>query len=191
VPVVLLDPGLNGTTSLTNVDLTTFTGDAVDARYFQARVILERPKETGDLPGQEAYSFYVMSHYHPADAVEYKSHKRYEGHQCLFFSRCVLPARWIESMMNLPVTVAILCEHTTKEFQFAGEMLQMALALHTKIESKECLLVAWWCDSTFRYRLVWVGFLYTLCPEEPSGLLHMSISRKGRWMFNSVSMVGG
>jgi hypothetical protein len=41
MPEVLLDPGLCGTPSLTNTDLTTFAGNAVDARCFQAKVILD------------------------------------------------------------------------------------------------------------------------------------------------------
>jgi len=58
---VLLDLGLNGIPGLTNVDLNTFMGDAVNAKCFKARVILDRPKETCGLPKQEAYSFDVTS----------------------------------------------------------------------------------------------------------------------------------
>jgi len=47
--VVLLDPGLNGTPNLSNVDPTTSTGDAANARCFQAEVTLEGPKESGNL----------------------------------------------------------------------------------------------------------------------------------------------
>jgi hypothetical protein len=43
--VVLLNPSLNETPSLSNVDLITFAGDVVNAK-----VILDKPKETGDLP---------------------------------------------------------------------------------------------------------------------------------------------
>jgi hypothetical protein len=53
---VILDPGLSGT-----LDLSTFTGDDVNARCFQAKIILGGLKETGDLPRWEAYRFYVMS----------------------------------------------------------------------------------------------------------------------------------
>jgi hypothetical protein len=68
---MFLDPGLNRTPGLTNVDLTTFTG----ASCFQTKVILHGPKETCDLPRQKAYSFDVMFCYHPADAVEDRSRK--------------------------------------------------------------------------------------------------------------------
>jgi hypothetical protein len=60
--VVLLHPGLIGVSSLSNIDLTTVTGDALKASCFQAMVICDGPKETGILPRQEAYSFDVMSH---------------------------------------------------------------------------------------------------------------------------------
>jgi hypothetical protein len=62
VPVVLLDSDLNEMPSLTNLDLATFAGDAIDTSCFHAKVTLGGPKETDDLPRQEAYSFDVMSH---------------------------------------------------------------------------------------------------------------------------------
>jgi hypothetical protein len=46
VPVALLDPGLDGTLGLTNVDLTTFAGHAVDASCFRVKVTLDGLKET-------------------------------------------------------------------------------------------------------------------------------------------------
>jgi hypothetical protein len=60
VAVALLDPGLNGTPGMTNVDLTTFAEVAVDASCSQIKVILDGPKKTGDRPRREAYSFYVV-----------------------------------------------------------------------------------------------------------------------------------
>jgi len=62
VLVVLLHPGLSRTPGLTNVDLTTFAGNATDASCFQAKVILHGPKEAGDLPKWEANSPYVALH---------------------------------------------------------------------------------------------------------------------------------
>jgi hypothetical protein len=61
--------------NLTNADLTTFAMDAVDTSCFQAKVILDRLKETGEFPRLEANSFYVKSCQHPADAVEDRYHK--------------------------------------------------------------------------------------------------------------------
>jgi len=49
--------------------------DAVDTSCFQAKVILDRLKETGEFPRLEANSFYVKSCQHPADAVEDRYHK--------------------------------------------------------------------------------------------------------------------
>jgi hypothetical protein len=62
VLVVLLDPVLNGMHGFSNVDLTIFTGDAVNTRCFKAEVILVRPKGTGSLSGLEACSLDIMSH---------------------------------------------------------------------------------------------------------------------------------
>jgi len=44
VLMVLLDAGLSGTPSLSNVDLTTCTRVAVDTSCFKAKVILDRLK---------------------------------------------------------------------------------------------------------------------------------------------------
>jgi hypothetical protein len=46
---LVLDPGLDGTADLPDVDLTTFAGHAVYTRSFESQVILHRPKETGEL----------------------------------------------------------------------------------------------------------------------------------------------
>jgi hypothetical protein len=50
VPMVLCDPGLRRTLGFSNGDLTTFTEDALNTKCFQVKVILDGPKETGDLP---------------------------------------------------------------------------------------------------------------------------------------------
>jgi hypothetical protein len=44
-----LDPGLDGTAGLTDVDMTTLAWHAVHARSRESQVMLHRPKETGDL----------------------------------------------------------------------------------------------------------------------------------------------
>jgi len=61
-------------------------------------------------------------------------------------ARYILPAGWIESMMDLPVTVAVLIEHTKKEFQFSWETFLVADGSsmgYTKLDSIECLLAGW------------------------------------------------
>jgi hypothetical protein len=52
-PDMFLDPDLSGMPSMFSVDLTTFTGDAVNTNCLQAKVILDGEKETGNLPKQE------------------------------------------------------------------------------------------------------------------------------------------
>jgi hypothetical protein len=49
VALVLLNPGLNGTAGLPDLNLTTLAGHAVHSRSPEYQVILHRPKETGDL----------------------------------------------------------------------------------------------------------------------------------------------
>jgi hypothetical protein len=49
VLMVLFDPGLNGTPSLSSVDLPTFTGNALFALCFQAKVTLGGLKEIDNL----------------------------------------------------------------------------------------------------------------------------------------------
>jgi hypothetical protein len=51
VPVVLLDPGINRTASLPNVNLTTLARCAVDTRRFHSQVILHGPKKLAILFG--------------------------------------------------------------------------------------------------------------------------------------------
>jgi hypothetical protein len=69
-PMVLLDPGINGTASMPNVNLSTFAGFAVLAWSLQSQVILHRPKETSNFPRQEAHRFDDVPGQHTADAVE-------------------------------------------------------------------------------------------------------------------------
>jgi hypothetical protein len=54
VLVVLLDPDLHRTPGLSNVDFAAFVEDAVNATYFQAKVILYGARETGNLSKQQA-----------------------------------------------------------------------------------------------------------------------------------------
>jgi hypothetical protein len=63
---VLLDPGLSEMVSLSNIYVTTFAGDAVNARCFEAEVSLDRLKETVDLPktGDLQLSCYVPVAFH-------------------------------------------------------------------------------------------------------------------------------
>lgn len=59
---MFLDPTFNGMLGLSNVNLITFAGDAVNTWCFKAEFILGRPKETGNFPRWEVYSFDVISH---------------------------------------------------------------------------------------------------------------------------------
>jgi proteasome lid subunit RPN8/RPN11 len=56
VSVVFFHPGPNGLACLSNVDLTTFTGDAVHTWGLQPLVVLHRTKAAGDF-GKQANGF--------------------------------------------------------------------------------------------------------------------------------------
>jgi hypothetical protein len=73
---------------------TTFTRDVINARHFEAEVILDGPKETGNLSRWEACYFYVVL-LAPADVVQGQSNKGQEGHQSQILYSSVFPVRWI------------------------------------------------------------------------------------------------
>jgi hypothetical protein len=64
VLLVLLDPGLNGMSSLTNVDLTRFAGYVADASCFHSMVILghlrtQTAEELPQSPPQHPYQHII------------------------------------------------------------------------------------------------------------------------------------
>jgi len=54
------------------------------------------------------------------------------------------------------------------------------LARQTSVDNTARFCAGWCSDLASRYRSVYVGFLYTKCPSEPSGLLFTNTSRNGR-----------
>jgi hypothetical protein len=68
--MVLLDPGINGTASMPNVNLTTFAGFSVHTWSFQSQVVLHRLKETSNFPWQEAHRLDDVPGQHTADTIE-------------------------------------------------------------------------------------------------------------------------
>jgi hypothetical protein len=70
--LMLLQPGVNQTAHLPDVDLATFTGDAVYSWCPQSQVVLDWPKETRYFPERQAYRLDVVPSQHPANVVEYR-----------------------------------------------------------------------------------------------------------------------
>jgi hypothetical protein len=70
--LVLLQPGVNRTARLSNIDLTALTGDAVNFQRLQSQVVLDRSKETRYLSEREAHRRNVVSSQHSADAAKYR-----------------------------------------------------------------------------------------------------------------------
>jgi hypothetical protein len=79
VPVVLLDPGINGTASLPNVNLTTFARYAVHTWSFQSQVILHGPKKISNFPQRKAYRLDVMPGQHTTNSIEGHADKGKKG----------------------------------------------------------------------------------------------------------------
>ena len=67
MPVVLLYSGLCRTTTLSDVDLTTLAGYAVNSQSHQSQVVLHRRKESGDLPSRQAITFNGVFGQHSAE----------------------------------------------------------------------------------------------------------------------------
>jgi hypothetical protein len=70
VLVVLLDSSFNGTTSLHNVNLTTFAWYAVQAWSLDSQVVFHRPKEASNLPWWEAHRLDDVPGQHLANATD-------------------------------------------------------------------------------------------------------------------------
>jgi hypothetical protein len=69
VPVVLLYSGIYRSTTLSDVDLTTLGGYAVNPQSPHSQVVLHRMKETGNLPRQHAITFSVVFGQHSAETA--------------------------------------------------------------------------------------------------------------------------
>jgi hypothetical protein len=72
--LVFLQPGVNRTARLPDIDLAAFTADAVYSWCPQFQVIIDRAEETGYFPGRQAYRLDVVSSQQPANAVEHRPH---------------------------------------------------------------------------------------------------------------------
>jgi len=103
-------------------------------------------------PQEGVWSFDVMFRKHPADVVDGWSNKGQGSPWRGILYRYIFFMMWNEGRTDLPVIVAIQFERTEEEFKFWWETFQVA--------------DEWWCDSSFRHRLVWVGFLYTMSHNE-------------------------
>lgn len=91
------------------------------SRVFQA--ILNRTKETGDLPWWLASTIKVVSRQHVANAVEDHMGGSLFADQGWILLQPSIFAYWMESMLNLSLVVSSLfqvCEHST--FQVARSL---------------------------------------------------------------------
>jgi hypothetical protein len=76
--LVLLQPGVNRTARVPNVDLSALTADAIYFQRLQPQIVLDWPKEIRYFPGREAHRLDVVPRQHPGDAVDYRPDIRQE-----------------------------------------------------------------------------------------------------------------
>jgi hypothetical protein len=117
VPVVLLDPGINGTASLTNINLTTSAAYAVHAWSFKSQVILHGPKKISNFPLRKAHRLDVMPGQHTANAIEGRADKGKKGDRIGLLRGGSDSLRWIEGPSDLPVTVTVPLESVLEKLQ--------------------------------------------------------------------------
>jgi hypothetical protein len=77
--LMLLQPGVNRTACLLNVDLAAFIRDTAYSQCPQSQVGLDQPTETRYLPTREAQGLDVVPTYHSANADEYRPDIRQKG----------------------------------------------------------------------------------------------------------------
>jgi hypothetical protein len=118
VPVVFLDPGINRTASLPNVNLTTLARYAVDTRSFQSQDILHGPKKISNFLWWKAYRLDVMPGQHTTNAIEGRANKGKKGNRSGLLQCGSGSLRWILGPSELPVTVAVPLESVLQEFKF-------------------------------------------------------------------------
>jgi hypothetical protein len=115
--VVLLDPGINGTACLPNVNLTTFAGYAVHAWSFQSQVIFHTPKKISNFPRWKAHRLDVAPGQHTADVIEGRVDKGKKGDRSGLLQGGSDSLRRIENPSDLPVTVAVPLESDLEKLQ--------------------------------------------------------------------------
>ena len=119
VPVVLFYSGLYRSTILSDVDLTTLAGYAVNPRSTQSQVVLHRTKETGDLTRRQAITFSVVFGQNSAELAVCCLHtrkksdrgwllfllggsnRRVEGPSCLFDTIIIFPESGFEELQHI------------------------------------------------------------------------------------------
>jgi hypothetical protein len=177
LPMVLFDAGLNGTPGMSNVDPPTLAEVGAYARCFEAKVILDWPKESGLLPRRKAYRFDIMCRCYPANAIAGRSYKEQDEHRSRILSRLSSLIGGFRAR-NIYQCIRSAGIHITCQIPW----LQMAQC--TRMDNTECLFAGWCYDLALRQRSVRVGLLHTECYKEPAGLLYIIMSTKGRWSSN-------
>ena len=192
MPVVPFHSGQYRSDSLSNVHLTTLAGYAVNSRHPRFQVVFHRMKETGGLPRQQGNTFNVVFGQHSAELAVchlnmWKKSNRgglpfqlggfncqVEGPLCLFDTVTIFPENGFGELSNLSWRLSLS---------------QRALSVCTNIER---IAIYWRYDDVSQGSgrgYCWYVFGRPYGPGNLSGLLYISITKKGRWPSLSVSMV--
>jgi hypothetical protein len=115
---VLLDPGINGTASLPNVNLITFARYAVHTRSFQSQVILHGAKKISNFPRRKTYRLDVMPGQHTTNVIEGRANEGKKGNRSGLLWCGTGSLWWIQGPSDLPVTVAVPLESVFQKFKF-------------------------------------------------------------------------
>jgi hypothetical protein len=76
---MLFKPGVDGTTSLSDLHPAAFTGDSVYAWSPQPQIVLHRKEKAGDFPRRKAHTLNVVLGQHSAEAAVCSLDIRQEG----------------------------------------------------------------------------------------------------------------
>ena len=140
VPVVLVYSSLYRSTTLSDVDLTTLAGYAVNPRSPESHVVLYRTKDSGDLPRRQAITFNVVFGQHSAEPAVSRlditsdrgwllfllggSNRRVVGPSYLFDTITIFPKSGFEEPNS----------------SWGLYLSQRALAVYTNVERTTCML---------------------------------------------------
>jgi hypothetical protein len=95
------------------------------------------------------------------------------------------------SSPDLILIVSVPLKNAFQMMNFSSRLSvsQSVVARQTNVISTACFCARWCSDLACRYSSVWVDFIYTERPSDPSGLLLSRTSKKGKLPFCSTSIV--
>jgi len=146
MPVVFLDPGLNGMPSSSNVDPLTLQRMLYTPHVFKLKSSLTSQwKVVTFLCERPLYLILYLD----STLLVWLKIGPTKGK---IFSRFIFPLGWVHSTKDLSIIVAVLLNILQMNFSSCGRLswLQMAVALCAMFDSTDCLFAKWHCDMAFK-----------------------------------------